>query len=217
MTNKPRERWLLPILTDRPSAITVISRSGVHSLGAGSLARLPGLYRALARLLIGGTVVFILAVAIASAGNAEVRGPKGTVPDRGERAFSLQGDLTAALALELQAALHAGFRRIFITSRGGEVLVARAMADLLNRNGALLIAQGQCHSACAYMWLATRRHQLGKEADLALHATFDDHGTNDFGELWLKELGRSDLAHWARHRDLHHLAPAELAPETAEP
>ncbi len=31
------------------------------------------------------------------------------------------------------------------------MLVGRAMADLLNRHEAVLVAQGQCHSACTYM------------------------------------------------------------------
>ena len=129
-----------------------------------------------------------------------------------ERIYALRGDLLASLALDLQAALRAGFKRIAVTSRGGEVLVARAMADLLNRAGAVLVAEGQCHSACAYLWLATKRHELGKDADLALHATFDAAGPNDFGQLWLRELGRADLEPWARSTELHHLTPRELAP-----
>ena len=36
------------------------------------------------------------------------------------------------------------------------MLVGRAMADLLNRHEAVLVAQGQCHSACTYMWLNER-------------------------------------------------------------
>ncbi len=129
-----------------------------------------------------------------------------------ERVYALRGELVASLALDLQAALRAGFKRIAVTSRGGEVLVARAMADLLNRADAVLVAEGQCHSACAYLWLATRRRELGKDADLALHATFDAAGPNDFGQLWLRELGRSDLERWARSTELHHLSPQELQP-----
>lgn len=127
-----------------------------------------------------------------------------------ERVYALRGDLVASLALDLQAALRAGFKRIAVTSRGGEVLVARAMADLLNRADAVLVAEGQCHSACTYLWLATKKRELGKDADLALHATFDAAGPNDFGQLWLRELGRPDLERWARSTELHHLTPQEL-------
>lgn len=133
------------------------------------------------------------------------------------RVYAIRGDLTAARALDLQAALRAGFRRIAVTSRGGEVLVARAMADLLNRADAVLVAEGQCHSACAYLWLATRRHELGKDADLALHATFDDAGPNDFGVFWLREMGRPDLVPLARSRELQPLTSAQLGIERAAP
>lgn len=135
-----------------------------------------------------------------------------TVASTGQ-VYALRGDMTAELALDLQAALRAGFRRITITSRGGEVLVARAMADLLNRAGAVLVAESQCHSSCAYLWLATHRHELGRDADLALHATFDKAGPNDFGVFWLREMGRSDLAPWALSSDLHRLSARELRVE----
>lgn len=133
------------------------------------------------------------------------------------RVYTVRGDLTAARALDLQAALRAGFRRIAVTSRGGEVLVARAMADLMNRADAVLVAEGQCHSACAYLWLATRRHELGKDANLALHATFDDAGPNDFGVFWLREMGRPDLVPLARSRELQPLTSAQLGIERAAP
>lgn len=152
--------------------------------------------------------ILALAIAVPFAGAA---GQVNRVSDGlAERAYALRGDLTASLALDLQAALRAGFRRIAITSRGGEVLVARAMGDLINQAGALLVADGQCHSACTYLWLASRRRALGREADLALHATFDNFGVSDFGELWLRELGFPSFARWARSRDLHHLSPDDL-------
>lgn len=167
----------------------------------------------IAKRLPGIAALAFAAAAISGPARAESQ----ALPVPAERTYALRGDLTAALALDLQAALRAGFRRLSVTSRGGEVLVARAMADLLNRHDALLVAEGQCHSACAYLWLATRRHALGPQADLALHATFDAAGTNDFGALWLAELGRKDLVRWARSSELHHLTPQDLDPEAKTP
>jgi hypothetical protein len=215
MRDGSRERWLLPAVVDRPthSSISPMVANGPNrALLVAGLARA---VRSLARVSFLALAIASVAMLVVSmAGRAEV---VASYQERPERTYALRGDLTAALALDLQAALRAGFRRITVTSRGGEILVARAMADLLNRAGASLVAQGQCHSACTYMWLATKRRELGTDADLALHATFDDHGPNDFGELWLRELGRSDLARWARTGELHHLTPSEVEPERAKP
>ena len=88
--------------------------------------------------------------------------------------------------------------------------IAKAMADLLNQANATVVAHGQCHSSCAYMWLATLNHGLGERSHLALHASYNAYGLNDYGERWLKEMGRSDLAVWARSSDLHYLTFDEL-------
>lgn len=208
----PGGRWLLPALVDRPISSPILpmeeSRRSDPSLTTAAMGIAPLLFRV--SIKVFGLV--LLLAAVTSGARAEVTAPRQSEQVRPMRTFALHGDLTAALALDLKAALRAGFQRIVVTSRGGEVLVARAMADLLNRHEAVLVAQGQCHSACTYMWLATRRRALGKDADLALHATFDDDGPNDFGELWLKELGRPDLMRWARTRELHHLGAQELEP-----
>ena len=215
MRDGTRERWLLPAVSDRPGSSSILPRQG----DPATRHRASMAARALRQLIIFSILALAgFVVIMSTAGRAETLAlNQVAAPDRKERTFTLRGDLTASLALDLQAALRAGFRRVVVTSRGGEVLVARAMADLLNRHEAVLVAQGQCHSACAYMWLATRRREIGKDADLALHATFDNYGTNDFGELWLKELGRADLTRWARGRDLHHLTSEELEPDTRTP
>lgn len=110
----------------------------------------------------------------------------------------MRGDLVASWVLDLEAVLRPDFKRIAIPSRDGEVLVIHAMADLLYWADAVLVAWGQCHSTCAYLWLATKRRELGKNADLALRAAFEDAGPNGFGQLWLRGLGRTDLECWAR-------------------
>ena len=215
MRDGNRERWLLPALSDRPGSLAILPRQG----NSTTRRRSSTLARAFRQLIIFSILALAgFAAIMSTAGRTETIALNQVAPsDRSERSFTLRGDLTAALALDLQAALRAGFRRIVITSRGGEVLVARAMADLMNRHEAVLVAQGQCHSACAYMWLATRQRELGKDPDLALHATFDKVGPNDFGELWLKELGRTDLMRWARAHELHHLTPQELEPGARAP
>ena len=93
-----------------------------------------------------------------------------------EQTYALRGEFTALLALDLQVALRAGFRRFTVTSSGGEVLVARVMATLMNSVDAVVVAEGQCHSACAYFWLATSRRELGEDAHIALQAAFDTTG-----------------------------------------
>ena len=214
MRDGARERWLLPAVSSQPGSSSILPIQGEPTKGhRASMGA-----RAFRRVIIFSILALAgFVVIISTAGRAETIAFNQVVPDRPERTFILRGDLTASLALDLQAALRAGFRRVVVTSRGGEVLVARAMADLLNRHEAVLVAQGQCHSACTYMWLATRRRELGKDADLALHATFDNYGPNDFGELWLKELGRADLMPWARGTELHHLTRQELEPGTRVP
>ena len=208
----PGGRWLLPALVDRPTSPPILPMDA-NRLNKPTIATtVTGIALSLFSFSIKVLAFVLLLAAVSSAVRAEVTAPRQSDQVRPVRTFALHGDLTAALALDLKAALRAGFRRIVVTSRGGEVLVARAMADLLNRHEAVLVAQGQCHSACTYMWLATKRRALGKDADLALHATFDDDGPNDFGELWLKELGRPDLMRWARTRELHHLGAQELEP-----
>ena len=96
------------------------------------------------------------------------------------------------------------------TSRGGEMLAAREIAKMLSGANAELSAEGQCHSACAYLWLATPRHTLGPAANLAVHASYDGRGANDYGARWLIEMGRSDLAIWAKSLDMHYLTDREL-------
>lgn len=214
MRDGARERWLLSALSDRPGSSSILPKQ-VDSSTSHHASTLGRFFRRL--IIFSMLVVAGFAVIMPTAGRTETIAFNQVVPDRPERTFTLRGDLTASLALDLQAALRAGFRRVVVTSRGGEVLVARAMADLLNRHEAVLVAQGQCHSACTYMWLATKRRALGKDADLALHATFDNYGPNDFGEFWLKELGRADLMRWARGTELHHLTPQELEPGTRAP
>lgn len=210
--DNPGSRWLLPALVDRPASPPILPMAVNRSKDTSIVTAITDVALSMLRFSIKVLALILLVLAVSYGVRAEVSAPNQPESARSARTFALRGDLTAALAMDLKAALRAGFRRIVITSRGGEVLVARAMADLLNRHEAVLVAQGQCHSACTYMWLATKRRALERGADLALHATFDDDGPNDFGELWLKELGRSDLARWARTRELHHLEPQEIEP-----
>jgi membrane-bound ClpP family serine protease len=120
------------------------------------------------------------------------------------------GYIDAGMIAQLEKSIARGNRVYSITSRGGELMVAREMAAALNRSGSTLVAQGQCHSACAYLWLATERRQVGPSADLALHASYNAEGVTPHGEQWLREIGRADLAHWAVSRDFHHLSIDEL-------
>jgi len=122
----------------------------------------------------------------------------------------ISGDIDVRMVSAVRAALDNGFRKIVITSRGGEMLAAREIAKMLSGANAELSAEGQCHSACAYMWLATPRHTLGPAANLAVHATYDGRGANDYGARWLVEMGRSDLAIWAKSLDMHYLTDREL-------
>jgi hypothetical protein len=124
--------------------------------------------------------------------------------------YLLIGDINDGMRQRLEKALLEGHRRFGITSRGGEMLPARAMADLLNKANATVVAHGQCHSSCAYLWLATQSHGLGERSHLALHASYNAYGLNDYGERWLKDRGRPDLAVWARSSDLHYMTFDEL-------
>lgn len=124
--------------------------------------------------------------------------------------YTLDGDINEDMRQRLEAALQKGRVKIQITSRGGEMLPARAMASMLNQADATLIVRGQCHSSCAYLWLATTSHRLGPGAHLALHSSYDANGLNDYGEHWLKDMGRADLAVWARSAELHHLTIEDL-------
>jgi len=124
--------------------------------------------------------------------------------------YQLVGYINDGMRQRLENALREGHRRFQITSRGGEMLPARAMADLLNEANATIVVHGQCHSSCAYMWLATLSHGLGERPHLALHASYNAYGLNDYGERWLKEIGRPDLAIFARSSDLHYLTFDEL-------
>ena len=126
------------------------------------------------------------------------------------RTFAISGDINIHMVNAVRAALDNGFRKIVITSRGGEMLAAREIAKMLSGANAELSAEGQCHSACAYMWLATPRHTLGPAANLAVHASYDGRGANDYGARWLVEMGRSDLAIWAKSLDMHYLTDREL-------
>jgi hypothetical protein len=128
----------------------------------------------------------------------------------GQNDYQLVGDINEGMRQRLEHALREGHRRFQITSRGGEMLPARAMAELLNQANATIVAHGQCHSSCAYMWLATLSHGLGERAHLALHSSYNAYGLNDYGERWLKAIGRPDLAVWARSDDLHYLTFDEL-------
>lgn len=126
------------------------------------------------------------------------------------QAIQLRGDIDARSVETLVAAIRRGQREFAITSRGGEFMAAREMADLLNRSGSTLVAVGQCHSSCAYLWLAVRNHRLGAAADLALHASYTAAGPTNHGELWLREIGREDLVQWARSMDMRRLSAKDL-------
>lgn len=131
-------------------------------------------------------------------------------PDPDRAPIQVAGDIDAGMIARLEQSIARGKRTFSITSRGGELLVAREMAATLNRSGSTLVARGQCHSACAYLWLAAERRQVGPAADLALHASYNAHGVTGHGEQWLREIGREDLAHWAVSKDFHHLTVEEL-------
>jgi hypothetical protein len=126
------------------------------------------------------------------------------------RTIELRGDIDARSVRTLAVAVRQGKREFAITSRGGEFMAAREMADILNDSGSTLIAVGKCHSSCAYLWLATRQHRLGAAANLALHATYTTEGITNHGEQWLLEIGRNDLAKWARNRELHRLTIEDM-------
>jgi hypothetical protein len=126
------------------------------------------------------------------------------------RTYVLAGDIGGEMVLDLEAAIKAGYRAFTVSSRGGEMLAARAMAGMLDRSGATLVAQGQCHSACAYLWLAVHNHRLASNVNLAIHASYNNQGISNYGELWLMEMDRADLAPFARSMELHQLSPAEL-------
>jgi hypothetical protein len=123
---------------------------------------------------------------------------------------ALRGDINEGTVQLLAAAIRRGQREFVITSRGGEFLAAREMADLINDTGSTLVAVGQCHSSCAYLWLAAHKRRLGRAANLALHATYRTDGITNHGELWLHEMGRSDIAKWAQSADMHVLSMEEL-------
>ena len=126
------------------------------------------------------------------------------------RMVELRGDIDARSVQTLAAAIRRGQREFVITSRGGEFMAAREMADLLNGSGSTLIAVGQCHSSCAYLWLAARQHRLGTAAHLALHASYTAEGITNHGEQWLREIGREDLAQWARSKEMRGLTVHDL-------
>lgn len=125
-------------------------------------------------------------------------------------AVALRGDINEDTVQLLAAAIRRGQREFVITSRGGEFLAAREMAELINDTGSTLVAAGQCHSSCAYLWLAVQKRRLGQAANLALHATYRTDGITNHGELWLREMGRPDLAKWAQSADMHVLSMQEL-------
>lgn len=124
--------------------------------------------------------------------------------------IELRGDIDGRSVQTLAAAIRRGQREFVITSRGGEFMAAREMADLLNSSGSTLIAVGQCHSSCAYLWLAVRQHRLGAAANLALHASYTAEGVTSHGEMWLREIGREDLAQWARSMEMRGLTVQDL-------
>ena len=126
------------------------------------------------------------------------------------RMVELRGDIDARSVQTLAAAIQRGQREFVITSRGGEFMAAREMADLLNGSGSTLIAVGQCHSSCAYLWLAARQHRLGTAANLALHASYTAEGITNHGEQWLREIGRDDLVQWARSKEMRGLTVHDL-------
>ena len=126
------------------------------------------------------------------------------------RMVELRGDIDARSVQTLAAAIRRGQREFVITSRGGEFMAAREMADLLNGSGSTLIAVGQCHSSCAYLWLAARQHRLGTAAHLALHASYTAEGITNHGEQWLREIGRDDLVQWARSKEMRGLTVHDL-------
>ena len=136
--------------------------------------------------------------------------PPIAAPERHAAPVQVAGDIDAGMIARLEKSIAHGSRVFSITSRGGELMVARDMAAALNRSGSTLVARGQCHSACAYLWLATGQRQVGPHADLALHASYNAEGVTAHGEQWLREIGRADLAHWAVSRDFHHLTVDEL-------
>jgi hypothetical protein len=136
--------------------------------------------------------------------------PPLPAPDPDRAPIHVAGDIDAGMIGRLEQSIARGNRIFSITSRGGELLVAREMAAVLNRSGSTLVARGQCHSACAYLWLAAERRQVGPAADLALHASYNADGVTGHGEQWLREIGREDLAHWAVSKDFHHLTADEI-------
>lgn len=129
---------------------------------------------------------------------------------RDESVVELRGDIDAGTVRTLVAAIRRGQREFAITSRGGEFMVAREMAELLNESGSTLVAVGQCHSSCAYLWLASQKRRLGPSANLALHASYTAEGITNHGELWLREMGRADLAQWARSKEMRELSVRDL-------
>lgn len=136
--------------------------------------------------------------------------PPTPAPEPDVAPVKIAGDIDAGMFSRLELSIMRGNRIFSITSRGGELMVAREMATALNRSGSTLVAHGQCHSACAYLWLAAERRKVGPTADLALHASYNAEGVTRHGERWLVDIGRSDLAHWAVSRDFHHLTADEL-------
>jgi hypothetical protein len=127
-----------------------------------------------------------------------------------EHTFEMAGDIDGRMVASVEFALSNGFRKFVITSRGGEMLAARQMSEMFNDASAELAARGQCHSACAYMWLATSLRKLGPAAHLALHASYTAYGPNDYGARWLVQMGRPDLTSWSHSLDMHYLTDSEI-------
>ena len=91
------------------------------------------------------------------------------------------------------------------------MLLAAAMAGMINNSGSKLTAESNCYSACAYMLLAAKNRHVAEDADVRIHSSFTPDGQSDFGYRWLQSIGRSDIAEkWGRSMNLHRLTAQEI-------